>query len=64
MNPEITPEQAIMTIDNAVAQIHGTREQHIVLQQSIEVIKDMIAAYRVLSKKVKTEKSSDSKDKT
>lgn len=40
--PELTPEQAIRNLDQAVAQLSATRDVHMVLSQSISVLQGLI----------------------
>ncbi len=43
-NGTMTPEQALANVDGVCAQFAGNRQQHVLLQQSVAVIAQVIAA--------------------
>lgn len=38
-NGSLTPEQALQNLDNAAGAIQGNRQAHILLQQSVELLR-------------------------
>lgn len=45
---ELTPEQALQNLDNAVATISANRQTHMVLQASITALNTALVDYRAL----------------
>lgn len=43
MQEQLTPEQAINILDQATAQISASRQDHAVIQQAIQVLRESIA---------------------
>ncbi len=50
---KLTPESAIVTIDNALAQINTTRENHDRLQECVALLHGTIQDWRKLLKDIK-----------
>lgn len=46
MNEQLTPEQAIQNLDNAVAQIPTSRQVHVTLQASLRLLQGIVAEWR------------------
>ena len=40
---ELTPEQALTNLDNAVGGLNGTRQAHVLMQQSVQVLQAALA---------------------
>ncbi len=43
------PEQALENLNQAVGQLALTRQQHLILAKSVEVIREALAHYRAIS---------------
>lgn len=44
----MTPEQALNNLDGAVSQISLTRQQHIILAQSVDVLSKAIQEHKII----------------
>lgn len=42
MNEKMTPEEAIKILDNVAAKYMGTRQDHALLTQALQILKDFI----------------------
>ena len=48
MSEQITPADAVETVANAVAQYRGTLQEHQILQQCLQVLRDNNAALEAI----------------